>query len=149
MSVGLLIIAHDEVGDALLASATGILGLCPMRAKSLSIPPDCSLETIRDRASRLVDELDVGEGVLILTDLFGSTPSNLACLFQRLERIHVVAGLNLPMLIKVLSHPSRNLQRLTELAMEGGQQGIRPGIAQTVYPLPLNPPDSTNPPDSN
>lgn len=136
MTVGLLIISHDEVGNSLLASATGILGLCPLHTQSLSVSPGDALEDIRTRATGLLRELRGGDGVLILTDLLGSTPSNVASLFQRPGEVNVVAGLNLPMLIKVLSHPSQSLQRLTELAMEGGQQGVRPGMPQSVHPLP-------------
>ena len=130
MTVGLLIISHDEVGNSLLASATGILGLCPLHTQSLSVSPGDALEDIRTRATGLLRDLRGGDGVLILTDLLGSTPSNVASLFQRPGEVNVVAGL------KVLSHPSQSLQRLTELAMEGGQQGVRPGMPQSVHPLP-------------
>ncbi|MBU0498561.1 MAG: PTS fructose transporter subunit IIA [Gammaproteobacteria bacterium] len=138
MSIALLIISHDEVGEALLASATGILGFCPLCVKNLSVTPGDRLDDIRNRAIRLLGDLGQEDGILILTDLLGSTPSNVASLFQSPGEVHVVAGLNLPMLIKILSHPAQNLQRLTELAMEGGQQGIRPGVAQTVIPLSGN-----------
>ena len=135
MSVGLLLITHDDIGDALLASATGILGLCPLRTQTLPVGPNDQPDQISDRAKRILDQLQLGKGVLILTDLLGSTPSNVAGSLQQADKVHVVTGLNLPMLIKVLSHPSPTLQRLTETAIEGGRLGVHHGLAQSIYPL--------------
>lgn len=138
MSIGLLIIAHDDIGDALLTSATNILGFCSLHTEVLAVRPYESLDAVKAHAAELLNHLSNEEGVLVLTDLLGSTPSNVAGALQQKGKTHVVAGLNLPMLIKVLSHPNVSLQQMTELALEGGKQGIMPGRAQTVYPLPLS-----------
>ena len=135
MSVGLLLITHDDIGDALLTSATGILGPCPVQTETLSVGPNDQLEEITAQALKVLGRMQDENDVLILTDLLGSTPSNVAGALQRPGSVQVVAGLNLPMLIKVLSHPSLTLQGLTETAIEAGRQGIRQGMAQTVYPL--------------
>jgi len=135
MSVGLLLITHGDIGEALISGATGILGFSPLQMESLSVAPSDSLEQITAKADTLISQFPNNSDILILTDLLGSTPSNVAGALQQHGKINVVAGLNLPMLIKILSHPSLTLQRLTELAIEGGQQGVCEGMAQSVYPM--------------
>jgi PTS system ascorbate-specific IIA component len=69
-------------------------------------------------------KLDQGHGILILTDMFGSTPSNIACAVSDRTDIRVVSGLNLPMLIRVLNYPALNLEELEIKALSGGQEGV-------------------------
>lgn len=142
MSAGLLIISHDDIGDALLAAAVGILGVCPLQVLTLAVSPDDSLKSINNRARQLLRELQGSEGILVLTDLLGSTPCNVASSLELPGRISVVAGLNLPMLVRVLSHATDDLQHLVELAIEGGKQGIVPGRSQSqgsASVVPINP----------
>ena len=136
MSVSLLIISHDNVGEALLAAATGILGLCPLHAATLAVAPDDSQEDIGLRATSLLQEIAGEEGTLVLTDLLGSTPCNIASTLVQVGHVSVVAGLNLPMLLRVLSHYGDSLQQLVDIALEGGRQGIVTGKAQSLYQLP-------------
>jgi PTS system ascorbate-specific IIA component len=68
--------------------------------------------------------LNEGQGVLILTDLFGSTPCNIACKLMHDYRVRVVCGANLPMLIKIMNYPSADLETLANKAIAGGVQGI-------------------------
>jgi len=72
----------------------------------------------------MVDELNSGDGVLILTDLYGATPSNIACRLTRFSDVMVVAGLNLSMLIRVLNYPELSLTEMAERAVDGGRQGV-------------------------
>ena len=76
MNVGILLITHGEVGHALLDASLNILGVCPLSALALSAPPDCEPEKVLAEARRAIADLDSGDGVLVLTDLYGSTPSN-------------------------------------------------------------------------
>lgn len=69
-------------------------------------------------------KLDQGQGILILTDMFGSTPSNIACAVSDRNDIRIVSGLNLPMLIRVLNYPSLSLEELELKAISGGQEGV-------------------------
>jgi PTS system mannose-specific IIA component len=124
MKVGLLIIAHDRLGAALMDTATGTLDRCPLHASVLSVSRDCDPEEIRGQARTLVRELDQGAGVLVLTDMYGSTPSNVACSLLDLPRVRVVAGINLPMLIRVFNYPELELDELTRRAVSGGSDGI-------------------------
>jgi PTS system ascorbate-specific IIA component len=124
MSVGILLITHDQVGTALLDTAVKILGRCPLHAEVLSIPLNGDVDALRRNATALTRAMDEGEGVLVLTDIFGSTPSNIAASLAQNGRIAVVAGLNLPMLVRVLNYPEDPLAGLTEKAIAGGNRGI-------------------------
>jgi PTS system ascorbate-specific IIA component len=124
MSVGVLLITHDQIGTVLLDTAVKILGRCPLHAEVLSIPLNGDVEVLRRNALALTRAMDEGQGVLVLTDIFGATPSNIAASLAQDGRISVVAGLNLPMLVRVLNYPQDPLAGLTEKALAGGNRGI-------------------------
>ena len=125
MTIGILIMTHPGVGSSLLHTATRILGQCPLRTKCLEVPIGSEIETLFEQAAEYLVSLDEGEGVLVLSDLFGATPSNLACRLTDTGRARVVAGLNLPMLLRVFNYPGDRLADLAEKAAKGGIRGIR------------------------
>ena len=124
MKVGILLITHGDIGDALLRTAVDVLGVCPLSTLALSAPPGCNPEEIYTQARQALGELDSGDGVLVLTDLYGSTPSNIACRLRRLAHVRVIAGLNLPMLIRILNYPDLDLDELAHKAVTGGRDGV-------------------------
>lgn len=124
MAVGILIITHDQVGQALLNNATATLGFCPLDTAVIDVAHDCDTDKILECARKEQQRLQQGDGVLILTDIFGSTPSNVACALQNESVTSVVAGLNLPMLIRVLNYPNLSLPELVKKALTGGREGI-------------------------
>jgi PTS system ascorbate-specific IIA component len=124
MSVGLLIITHNQIGEMLLQTATSMLGFCPLLAHTLPVTPKCNPDQLRDQARVLAQELDQGDGVLVLTDMFGSTPSNIATSLGQEGKIAVVSGINLPMLVRVMNYPHLSLERITTKAVSGGHDGI-------------------------
>lgn len=124
MTVGLLLIAHDELAGVLLDTATATLGTCPMNVQVLSVNRDVDPEALVARGRAQVEELDQGNGVLVLTDMYGSTPSNIACRLRESGKVRVVAGLNLPMLIRVLNYPALELEVLADKAVSGGRDGV-------------------------
>ncbi|MGQ0657396.1 MAG: PTS sugar transporter subunit IIA [Chromatiales bacterium] len=124
MSVGLLLIGHAGIGAALLESVRAVLGSCPLRSEALSASRDCDPDALLQDARALVGALDSGEGVLVLTDLFGSTPSNIAARLLGPARVRVVTGMNLPMLIRLLNYPQLDLDALTDKALSGGRDGV-------------------------
>ena len=124
MTVGLLIVTHGRIGQELLDTATRMLGACPLQIQALAIPFNADPEAMTGRAERLYTELDRGDGVLVLTDIYGSTPSNIANRLRRHRTARVVAGLNLPMLIRVLNYPRMDLDELTTKAVSGGRDGV-------------------------
>ncbi len=124
MAVSLLTITHGRVGHELIATAETMLSKLPLRCKSLSVSNTCNPDDILSKAKKLCTELDDGDGILILTDIFGSTPSNICHKLNSIENTHVIAGMNLPMLIRVLNYPNLGLDELVEKAISGGHDGI-------------------------
>ena len=125
MSVGLLIISHDGIGPALLGTSKLMLGDFSLKTKLLAASRDCDPSELASTANELIQELDDNDGVLVLTDLYGSTPSNIAQKFMDKSNIRVVTGLNLSMLIRVFNYPKLDLNELAEKAVSGGKDGIK------------------------
>lgn len=125
MSVSLLLITHDDIGRTLLRVAIETLhGSCPIDVRCLAVGAVSDPETTHAQGEQLVSELDTGSGVLILTDAYGSTPSNIACQLSRSHRTAVVTGLNLPMLLRVLNYSTLDLAGLADKALTGGRDGV-------------------------
>jgi len=124
MSIGLLLITHNKIGDELLLTATRMLDACPLETHTLEVTNHSNPEALRRQARSEVEQLDKGDGVLVLTDMYGSTPSNIAATLLLKDRVHVVAGINLPMLVRVLNYPGLDLNELTAKAVSGGSDGI-------------------------
>jgi PTS system ascorbate-specific IIA component len=124
MSVGLLIITHGRIGEDLLATATSVMGFCPLQTAHLAVSQKTDPEALLREARRLCNDLDCGQGVLVLTDMYGSTPSNIANRLLDQAQVQVVAGINLPMVVRVLNYPSLNLYEMVNKALSGGHDGI-------------------------
>ena len=124
MTVGILLITHENYGDVSLQTIKSILGVCPLETKTLGVPFDANPDVIYEEAKHAVKMLDHGEGVLILTDLYGSTPSNIAHRLIEEGRTVVVSGLNLSMLMRVLNYPNLSLEELVDKASRGGSEGV-------------------------
>lgn len=124
MSVGLLIISHDGIGPALLGTATFMLNECPLQTKLLAASRDCDPDELATNAMEQLELLDTGDGILILTDLYGSTPSNIARHLIKQGNVRIISGLNLSMLIRVLNYPQLDLEQLAQKALSGGKDGI-------------------------
>ena len=129
MSIGILLVTHPGIGDALLENVSRLLGDCPPNVRSLSIPLDGEPDQLMNDALEAARALDDGNGLLILTDAFGATPSNIACELTREIEANVVSGLNLPMLIRVFNYSNDDLATLTRKAEEGGRRGIQVSTA--------------------
>jgi PTS system mannose-specific IIA component len=125
MSVGILLITHSGIGCALLNVAHGTFGKLQVNIDHLSVSRDPNPDLLITKAAAMVRKLDDGDGVLVLTDMFGSTPSNVA---QGLQHqgfaIRVVTGLNLPMLFRALNYPNLPLAQLAKKAVAGAKDGI-------------------------
>jgi len=124
MSVGVLIITHEGIASAILETAVNILGECPLPVEVLPAARDCDTEALRRRVEEKVDALDDGDGVLVLLDIYGSTPSNVACSAADQKRMRIVSGVNLPMLVRVFNYPDLTLPELAEKALSGGRDGV-------------------------
>ena len=112
--IGILIVTHCELGSALIEAAEFIIGSRPEDMEPVSIDLNENAEKLRKKISDGIKKVDRNEGVLILTDMFGGTPSNLSYTFLEEGRVEVVSGVNLPMLVKALN--TRSKQDLANLA---------------------------------
>jgi PTS system ascorbate-specific IIA component len=121
----MLLITHGQVGRALVDTAASTLGFCPLDTAVLSIAPDSDPDLLDEKARYLAKQLDDGDGVLVLTDIYGSTPANIACRLLQAHRVGVVTGVNLPMMIRLFNYPGLSLDELALKAVSGGQDGIR------------------------
>lgn len=125
MSVGVLLLTHETMGAALVNAAHHVLGKFPLPLQVLEVPANAELDAALHEASLQARKLDAGEGVLVLSDLYGSTPCNIAHKLGGLGfRTHCVSGLNLPMLLRVLNYPEQDLDQLAQTAASGGRGGI-------------------------
>jgi len=124
MKVGLLIISHDGLGQSLLETVTATLGRCPLEVRLLAVSRSDDPDVLVEQARHLACEIDHGDGLLVLTDIYGSTPSNIACRLQDIPAVRVVAGVNLPMLFRIFNYPELGLDALAEKALSGGRDGV-------------------------
>jgi len=121
--VGIVVATHGQLAAELLRTAEGIVGQVPNGA-AVSIDSSTSVEEARARLATAIHKVGAdGDGVLVLTDMFGGTPANLALTFLD-EQIEVVTGVNLPMLMKLASTRNNGLQAAAELATAQGQKNI-------------------------
>ncbi|RLB42627.1 MAG: PTS sugar transporter [Deltaproteobacteria bacterium] len=122
--VGLLIISHCDIGRELLNAAKLILGRLD-NADSVCISSTANSEELLETISSKLKVLDKGKGVLILTDMFGGTPSNLSLSFLQDDRVEVLTGVNLPMIIAVAHERDQlSLGELGRKAQEAGRRSI-------------------------
>ena len=126
MAVGLLLITHPGVGEAMRLTAQRVLGRLPLKVDCLEVEFDAPLEPLLAVGSQAIRGLDEGEGVLMLTDVYGASPSNLAHRLSELgSSTRRISGLNLPMLLRSLNYADLPLDKLTEAAISGGKLGVR------------------------
>jgi PTS system mannose-specific IIA component len=122
--VGVLIVSHGAIGRSLLESARHILPHAPAQIATLGVSRDDDPDDLRLRARRLIKQLDAGDGVLVLTDIFGATPGNVIARLLEDGRVEGVSGLSLPMLLRVLSARNGSLRAAVERALSGGAEGV-------------------------
>ena len=108
----------------MLDTVKTILPTCPLQTLAISAHGNTDPEELFDTASRACDKLDQGAGVLVLTDLFGSTPSNVANRLVDRHRAMVISGANIPMLLRIMNYPDADLEELAEKATAGAHDGI-------------------------
>ncbi len=133
MKVGVLLVTHPGVGSAMLHIASRIIGRTTLPIKCLEVPADASLEPAMESARSMLEVLNAGDGVLVLTDIYGATPHNLAKqLACNRPGTAVLSGLNLPMLVRVFNYPDDDLDTLSSKAAEGGSRGIMSCPLQSV-----------------
>ena len=122
--VGIILVTHDALARSLLETTELIVGSLEQVA-GIAIGPADDVEDIQRRIGEAVENVNTGEGVLILTDMFGGTASNLSLAFLEQGKVEVLSGVNLPMLIKIpTARQERSLNELAEFLQEYGQKNI-------------------------
>ena len=126
--IGVLIVTHDGIGESLLASAVQILNGEPPLTATLGVSRNDDPDDLILRVKRLLKQLDAGDGVLVLTDIFGATPGNVIARLLEDGRVEGVSGLSLPMLLRVLTSregsPNLSLREAVQRALSGGTEGV-------------------------
>lgn len=126
--IGLLLIAHAPLASALAAAARHVYTCSPEAAESrlrvFDVPADADPAQAVAHARALLREVDAGEGVLVLTDAFGATPANIAAQLAERDRVAVITGANLPMLLRALCYRQGTLADTADKALAGGTQGV-------------------------
>ena len=124
MSVGILLITHEGIGNALVAVATRLLRQLPLATEAFEVPVDGDVDALLPQASAALRRVDGGQGVLVLTDLYGATPSNIAAKLARLGTpVRRVSALSLPMLLRVMNYADLELDQLPAVAAAGARNG--------------------------
>ena len=122
--IGVLVLTHGATGEHMLATALQIIGKTPIRSAALGVQPNEDPNAVIVRARALAQQLDDGSGVLILTDMYGATPGNVAAALLADGQVEGVAGLSLPMLVRVLSGRNGDLDAAVQRALSGGAEGV-------------------------
>jgi PTS system ascorbate-specific IIA component len=122
--IGVLVVTHGAIGEALLHSAEQILGAKQARAAAFGVSRSDAPEAVLARLRKLAAQLDDGEGLLVLTDMFGATPCNVASRLLADGRVEGVSGVSLPMLVRVLSGRDGSLPAAVQRALSGGAEGV-------------------------
>jgi len=133
MSIGVVVVTHYSLAQEFLRALHLIVPGAP-EFYSLSVEPDQTVEEMRAAIEEALKKADQGEGVLVLTDMFGGTPSNISLSFLNERQVEVVTGVNLPMLIKLATlKKERTLDELARFIRDYGQRNI--SVASDLLPL--------------
>lgn len=122
--IGILLITHGTFGESLIQNVCHVLNKRHPSISQLGIAAQDDPQEILPVAQRLLKELDDGEGVLVMTDILGATPSNIALKLLEPGRIEGVAGVSLPMLLRALTYRKNDLETLMQKAISGGRDGV-------------------------
>jgi PTS system mannose-specific IIA component len=134
MKVGVVIVTHYRLGEEFLQALRLIVPDGP-QFFAVSIDPKQSVDEMRTAIAEALQAANRGDGVLVLTDMFGGTPSNISLSFLKEHRVEVVTGVNLPMLIKLATLPEeKSLEELAPFIKNYGQRNI--SVASEILPGP-------------
>ncbi len=122
--IGILIITHGSLGDALIGGAAHVLGKPLEQVRALPVSIADKPEALLAKAQALLGALETGQGVLVLSDICGGTPANIATRLAVPGKVEVVCGASLPMLVRALTYRNQALEQVVEKALSGGNEGV-------------------------
>lgn len=117
-------ITHEDLGEHLIRCASHVLGMRPPQLAHLGVFVEDDPDTVLAKARDLLTQLDSGAGTLVITDMLGATPCNIASRLIQAGKVECLAGANLPMLVRVLTYRTEPLPIVTEKGLSGGQCGV-------------------------
>ncbi len=123
---GILLVTHNGLGDSLLNCVQHVFGHVPTNVMVLAIVGNDDPQRREEEGRAIISHLDTGDGVLLLADVFGATPGNIGRRLCQLPNVVGVAGVNLPMLLRVVSNNDKPADVLAKIALEGGRECIVP-----------------------
>jgi len=124
MSIAILLITHENLARNLLAITSSIINSKLENTDYLEVPMDTPVEQIQFKIDEKLANLDQNKGLLIITDIYGGTPSNIAASFAKDKSTKLISGVNLPMLVRIMNYRTLPLDELIDKAIDGGQDGI-------------------------
>jgi PTS system ascorbate-specific IIA component len=122
--IGFLLVSHGAFGESLIHCASHVLGRRPLYVRQLGVTVHDDPDAILPAAEDHIRFLDQGQGVLVMTDIYGATPSNIAARLLKPGRVEGITGVNLPMLIRALTYRDEPLESVVEKALSGGTAGM-------------------------
>ena len=122
--IGILLITHGTFGESLIQNVCHVLNKRPQLIAQIGIAAQDDPQEILPIAKQLLEQVDGGEGVLVMTDILGATPSNIALKLLEPGRIEGIAGVSLPMLLRALTYRKNGMETLMEKAISGGRDGV-------------------------
>jgi mannose PTS system EIIA component len=131
--IGILIVAHDTLPDSLVKAVTHVLGSRPPQFETLSVSASDDPFHLLPAAKETVAKLDTGDGVLVFSDIYGATPCNLASKLLLPGRVEVIAGVNLPMLVRAFTYRAKGMDTMIRKAISGGCDGVVRVEVDPVY----------------
>lgn len=124
MTIALITITHNRIGAHLTETAETILGSPSFSVRHFMIGPDDDPESMQREVVQTIAEIDSGDGILIVTDLYGSTPCNIARQVCANHEVRVLTGVNLPMMLRIFSYAAAGIDELAGKALDGGRIGV-------------------------
>ncbi|SET22280.1 PTS system, ascorbate-specific IIA component [Nitrosomonas marina] len=122
--IGILVVTHEHLCEHLIRCACHVLGERPAQLQSLSVFVENDPDDVLINMRTLTQKLDTGDGVLILCDILGATPCNIASRLIRRDRVACITGINLPMLVRALTYRNETLAATVNKALDGGINGV-------------------------
>lgn len=122
--IGIMLVAHGNIAESLMSCATHMLGRQPDHCLAFSVERHEDFSEMVPQIQTSIDRLNQGSGVIILTDIMGGTPCNTMQQFLVPNQVEVIAGMNLPMLIRTINYRDQTLQFVVKKAVSGGIEGV-------------------------
>jgi len=125
MSVALIFISHEGIASNLIKIGEAILQKKNNNLSCLEVPMDANVNNMLDDIGSKLAQLDMTQGLLVITDIYGGTPSNIAQQIANKHQADLISGVNLPMVIRLLNYRNENLNSLLQKALDGAKKGIQ------------------------